>query len=41
LVFIFLSNRVYPSREPNNLSKLNIRTSLQHVIYNALMPIIP
>jgi len=37
LVFIFLSNRVYPSREHRNLYKLNIRTALQQVFYDALV----
>ncbi|MDT0606133.1 serine hydrolase domain-containing protein [Croceitalea rosinachiae] len=36
LVFIFLSNRVYPSRSHRNLYKLNIRTSLQDIFYTAL-----
>ncbi len=33
LVFIFLSNRVYPSRTHRNLYELNIRTSLHQVFY--------
>ena len=33
LVFIFLSNRVYPSREHRKLYSLNIRTALQSVFY--------
>lgn len=37
LVFIFLSNRVYPSRANNNLTKLNIRPALQQVFYQALL----
>ncbi len=36
LVFIFLSNRVYPTREHNNLSKLHIRQALQQVFYQEL-----
>ncbi len=35
LTIIFLSNRVYPSAEPNYLSKLNIRTLLHDVLYQA------
>ncbi len=36
LVFIFLSNRVYPSREHRKLYQLNIRTALQQVFYEAM-----
>ncbi len=36
LVFIFLSNRVYPTRKNRNLYTLNIRPSLQQVFYKAL-----
>ena len=36
LVFIFLSNRVYPTRKNRNLYKLNIRPALQQVFYKAL-----
>nr|WP_299486874.1 serine hydrolase [uncultured Allomuricauda sp.] len=36
LVFIFLSNRVYPSREHRKLYDLNIRTALHQVFYKAL-----
>ena len=35
LLLIFLSNRVHPASEPNNLSKLNIRTLLHDVLYEA------
>lgn len=35
LTFIFLSNRVYPSRDHRQLYDLNIRTALQDVFYNA------
>ncbi len=35
LVFIFLSNRVYPSRSHRNLYDLNIRTALHSVFYRA------
>ena len=36
LVFIFLSNRVYPSRSHQNIYKLNIRPKVQQVFYQAL-----
>lgn len=36
LVFIFLSNRVYPSRTHRKLYSLNIRTAFQDVFYTAL-----
>ena len=36
LVYIFLSNRVYPTRENRNLYELNIRGAVQHVFYRAL-----
>lgn len=36
LTYIFLSNRVYPDAKENKLSKLNIRTDIQELIYNAL-----
>ncbi|MGK0254582.1 MAG: CubicO group peptidase (beta-lactamase class C family) [Mariniflexile sp.] len=35
LVFIFLSNRVYPTRTHQNLYNLNIRPTLQQVFYMA------
>lgn len=35
LTFIFLSNRVYPSRDHRQLYGLNIRTALQDVFYKA------
>jgi CubicO group peptidase (beta-lactamase class C family) len=35
LTFIFLSNRVYPSREHQELYNLNIRPALQDVFYRA------
>lgn len=34
-VIVFLSNRVYPNSEPNNLSRQNIRTLLHDVVYQA------
>jgi len=36
LVYIFLSNRVYPDVESNKLLKLGIRTAIQEVIYDAI-----
>ena len=38
LVFIFLSNRVYPSRTHRKLYSLHIRTALQSVFYEAALP---
>lgn len=35
LAIVFLSNRVCPSADPNNLAKLNIRTLLHDVLYEA------
>ncbi len=35
LVFIFLSNRVYPSRTHRNIYNLNIRPKLQQVFYTS------
>ncbi|MBK8659134.1 MAG: serine hydrolase [Bacteroidetes bacterium] len=36
LIYIFLSNRVYPNSDNNMLVKMNIRTELQEVIYKAI-----
>lgn len=36
LVFVFLSNRVYPDAEPNKLARLGIRTTLHDILYEAL-----
>ncbi|WOD45216.1 serine hydrolase domain-containing protein [Hwangdonia lutea] len=36
LVFIFLSNRVYPSRTHRNIYTLNIRPKLQQLFYTAI-----
>ncbi|WP_273568850.1 serine hydrolase domain-containing protein [Maribacter halichondriae] len=33
LVYIFLSNRVYPSREHSNIYTLNIRSAVQQIFY--------
>ncbi|AVR45141.1 serine hydrolase [Christiangramia fulva] len=36
LVYIFLSNRVIPTRENTRLYELNIRTKIQQVLYDAI-----
>lgn len=36
LIYIFLSNRTFPSANENKLSKANIRENIQQVIYDAL-----
>jgi beta-N-acetylhexosaminidase len=36
LVYIFLSNRVNPTRNNNKLSSLNVRSSIQDAIYKAI-----
>lgn len=36
LVYVFLSNRVYPNAENRKLLKMNIRTEIQQVIYDAI-----
>jgi len=36
LIYIFLSNRVYPTRERNMLGKLNVRTNILQVFYDEL-----
>ena len=36
LVFVFLSNRVYPTRNNRNLYNLNIRPALQQIFYQAI-----
>jgi beta-N-acetylhexosaminidase len=36
LVYIFFSNRVYPTRADHEIYKLNIRTSIQQALYNAI-----
>ncbi|HSH66178.1 MAG TPA: serine hydrolase, partial [Bacteroidia bacterium] len=35
-VYVFLSNRVYPSADENKLAKSGIRTKIQEIIYQAL-----
>ncbi len=36
LIYVFLSNRVYPDAANNKLAKLNIRTDIMQVVYDAL-----
>ncbi|AHM63139.1 beta-N-acetylglucosaminidase [Flammeovirgaceae bacterium 311] len=36
LLYIFLSNRVMPTRDNNRLGKLNTRTNIQQVLYDAI-----
>jgi len=36
IIYIFLSNRVYPTRENNQLSQMMIRGKIQDIIYRAL-----
>jgi CubicO group peptidase (beta-lactamase class C family) len=36
LTYIFLSNRVYPTRSNNKLSDLNIRTEILQAIYDSI-----
>ncbi|MGE0090414.1 MAG: glycoside hydrolase family 3 N-terminal domain-containing protein [Bacteroidales bacterium] len=37
LVYIFLSNRVYPDQDNNKLLKMNVRTDVQQIIYDAII----
>ncbi|MDI9876773.1 glycoside hydrolase family 3 N-terminal domain-containing protein [Flectobacillus rivi] len=36
LVYVFLANRVYPTRNNSKLSDLNVRTNINEVIYDAI-----
>ncbi len=36
LLYLFLSNRVLPSRENTRLYKMNTRTKIQQVLYDAI-----
>ena len=38
IIYIFLSNRVYPHRWNTRLFDMNIRTRIQSVIYQSLLP---
>ncbi|MDR1739410.1 MAG: serine hydrolase, partial [Bacteroidales bacterium] len=33
LIYIFLSNRIYPNASPNKLASMNIRTKIQELLY--------
>jgi len=37
LNYVFLSNRVYPTRDNNKISTMNIRTSIMDVVYEQLL----
>ena len=39
LVYVFLSNRVYPTRANTLLYKLNTRTDIQQVLYDSMKPL--
>lgn len=36
LIYVFLSNRVYPNASPNKLAQMNIRTKIQSELYKSL-----
>jgi hypothetical protein len=36
-VYVFLSNRTYPSMDRNLLGKANMRTEIQRMIYASLL----
>lgn len=36
LNYVFLSNRVYPTRDNNKISTLNVRTAIMQVVYEGL-----
>jgi CubicO group peptidase (beta-lactamase class C family) len=38
LVYVFLSNRVNPSSDNTLLLKMNIRTTIQDIIYQSILP---
>ena len=37
LVYIFLSNRVTPTRDNNKISQLNVRSNIQEAIYQSII----
>ena len=37
IVYIFLSNRVYPDAENNKLLKMDVRTNIQQIIYDSIV----
>ena len=42
LIFVFLSNRVYPNADENKLAKLGIRGKIHRTLYEALKtPLVP
>jgi CubicO group peptidase (beta-lactamase class C family) len=38
IVYIFLSNRIYPSAKNKKLARMDIRTNIQEEIYRVLAP---
>ena len=36
IIFVFLSNRVHPDQENWKIRDMNIRTDIQHVVYQSL-----
>jgi CubicO group peptidase (beta-lactamase class C family) len=38
LVYVFLSNRVHPNQSNNRIIEMNVRTAVQQVIYDAIIP---
>ncbi|MDV7185662.1 glycoside hydrolase family 3 N-terminal domain-containing protein [Lutibacter sp. TH_r2] len=41
IVYVFLSNRVYPTMDNKGLVKYNIRTEIQKIIQDAILPLAP
>ena len=37
IVYIFLSNRIHPDQDNNKLIKMNVRTDIQQIIYDAII----
>jgi beta-N-acetylhexosaminidase len=37
MIYVFLSNRVYPDAENTKLAEMNVRTNVQQVLYNAII----
>jgi hypothetical protein len=37
ILYIFLSNRVYPDAINNKLLEMNVRTNIQQVVYDAMI----
>lgn len=40
LVYVFLSNRVYPDATNNRLAEMNIRTNIQEIFYKAISKVV-